>query len=796
MIKKLFIALSLFILPLAAHAATGDIAAVTVNGPNLDNAASTTYNGWTADVRFTGFTSSDSTTFSTGMGTTTLASGDSSYNNPANAKMIFTVTSNGYTSAGVLASTSRTIYGTWVVRKPYPLNTSFQESTGQSSTTVRYSLSDYIYQNETVTGVISAGIFTDNGTGGTSGVSNASTSVTVTNLSTMGYPKAIGRWSYPAYERVTGAFPVEATIFDKFAQNGKPLAAVVFSAADTHGNTAYATVTDMTISTRGTPANPITTYVGTIPVTTLTNGDVLTVNFKGYPWVGTTTAINSDLVGNGGDGFAQPDERLGPITYVNDKSQNYGGAFAVVDDTNGLDTNATTYCTTTQALAESDYNGNSAHSYKSIGRAAAALKAFNNAQYSRNEPGNAVILLNNGNHLYVGTTPADSGVMNTWLTVRPMSTVTQAQAIINGSGTFQTDNVRLMKIDGVTITVSGAAGIDGNATNATLWLNNTIVNSASSPTFDAWKEMYYVDSTVQACGDCFHSYGIGNTNPTPMVRGNTVVVGATGSAVCLADQYNVIGNVGICNNRYLDIPNIYSQQLSDNTVWAYNSLMNTSGAPITSGSATWGHAWVQNVIESQSVANPIWQDSAPTNQASTSNNVILWYNTFAGARQNGPYNAFGCVPYPQIQWDIDGNQLVTQSMKTDVTNSFDTPCGGRTGNWGPLYGVGQYGNKEWISQGFEGPFLGLFWAGPGQGVQGFRSDRSLFGNGAGNGIYAINSNSVSIGFIPAGKALLPFDFIGHVRYNDGRGAAGAYEYDPAVRTLKGAYTLKGSYTIK
>ena len=287
-----------------AQAANGDITAVRIAGD-------TAHNGWTAEIDISGLSTGG--TYNLGLGAN---------NNPLTAKIAFTVTSPGYDASGNATTITRTIYGTKQVRLPYPNQTTNDESAGGGIVTVKVSLNDFIYSGDTsITANIGAGFYTQ----GTA--SNAITGISVTNNSTLAYPKSVGRWAWPGYEKVTGDFLLESVVFNRFAQNGKPLAAVKYTCTDTHSHTVTQIVNDMTVSTRTGDANKVLVYAATMPVSTLTQGDVITCNFTAYPWVGDSGALlNSDLVANGGDGFAQPDERLGPLYEVNDKSGTYGGA--------------------------------------------------------------------------------------------------------------------------------------------------------------------------------------------------------------------------------------------------------------------------------------------------------------------------------------------------------------------------------------------------------------------------------------------------------------------------------------
>gem|GEM_PF-5813353 len=757
----LFIFGGLLVSVAPVHAATGDITAVTVRS-----------DGWSADVDISNFISTS----------TTNSLGFSTNNDPTNAKIVFTVTSNGYDATGAVTTLTRTVYGTKIIRQPYPNESSLDVATTSGKVTIRIALSDYIYGGETATVTMGSGWYTDNGPGGTGLPNNAVTALSVTNNATLPYPKSIGRWAWPGYERVTGDFLVEAVAFNRFARNGKPLAAMVFTASDASGHTVYATTTEMTKTTRTGDANIIQVYAATIPVSTLTQGDIITVNFKAYPWVGTSSSLlNSDLVANGGDGYAQPDERLGPLYELNDKSGTYGLAFAVVDDTNGLDTNATTYIATTQSAAETDYGSNNTHSYKSIGRATAAIKAYNNANYSRNEPGGGVILLNSGSHAYPGTAPAASGAMNTWLIIQPMSTVSQAQAVIDGSTTFGALNTRRIKITGVTLAKSVAGSFFGTQATDVLWVDSSVINGGAGTTiFYVWNQVYATRNSVTALAQGFKAGGTGaNRGPFSLVRGNTSASTLIGSEV-----YCMIGNRNIQPTAWKETGNNAGEQISDGSILAFNSFFNLQAGAVgfEAGTATiiaTGTAIVQNVFESESNISPLVQVSATTQQLTTSSNVLIWNNIFAGARQNLAYNGYGSAAILHTNWSLIGNQYDDWNLKNDIDNAFDTKNGGRVGNWSIVYGAGSSNNlyRDVSSSDFNPEFNGLHAIYTSQ--PGFVSDRSFRGSGTGNGDYTLYGTSTAIDLATSTSNLnqvLPYDFLGNPIY--GSPDAGAYEYQP------------------
>ncbi len=230
--RVLFTVVFLFSLPVITFAATGDISAVRINS-----------DGWSASVDISNFIST-STTNNMGLGAN---------NDPTNAKIVFNITSPGFDTSGNVTTISRTVYGTQIVRLPYPNQLSLDEATTSGKVTIRVALSDYVYSGDTnVRTTMASGWYTDNGPGGTGFSNNATTSAIVTNNSTASYPLVIGHFAVEQRRPVDGTQSVEVFAVQRFAQNGSPLAAVSVTATGaSSGKVVTATATSMTLSSRG-----------------------------------------------------------------------------------------------------------------------------------------------------------------------------------------------------------------------------------------------------------------------------------------------------------------------------------------------------------------------------------------------------------------------------------------------------------------------------------------------------------------------------------------------------------------
>ncbi len=749
------------IAPVGAYAAPGDITAVRI-APN----------GWYAEVDIEGFTTGG--TYDYGLGSTF---------DPSLAKMVFTVTSQGYNSSGTLGTITRTVYATETLRKPYPNQTQKDEAVASSTLTVKVALSDFIYDDDKnggagtsgtdVTVAVASGWYTDSGAGGT-GLTNAAVSgQTVVNGSTLDYPKVIGRWAWPGYERVSGDFLVESAVFHRFAQNGKPVAAVVYRATDGTNTAAAQTATDVTKSTRTNDTNQVLVYAATIPVANLAQSSQIEVNFTAYPWVGDEDSVLDTALTE--DGVAQPEERLGPLYALNDKEGTYGVGYALVSLT-GSDTTGAVYAS--QAAAES---GNA---FRTIGKAADALKVFHTATYGRANAGGGQILLAEGSHTFPGTTPGDLGVMTTWLTVRPASTASSANTII-ATGTNAVFKADRLKIENVTFSVlSGSSVLRGRSATDVLWLQGNTVKFAATGPVHTWKTIYATQNQITAWNGGLKNFSL-NKSPYALVRGNTA------ASPVVATLYAVLGNKNIAANPFAEDDQPAGHRQSENAIYAYNTLYNyNSYNPLAARSDTLhGIAIVQNVLEGMSTSQPLLQVSADSNVATTTNHVILWHNTLSGQRLNVAYNETGTISRDRLNWSQRFNSLADWNNKDDT---FGTQNGNRVGSWPVGYNVGTVANLSQTAN-FPGEFGGLF--SDYSGSPAYTNDASRLGTGLGNGDYTLTASSEAIDRTPStlsALAVLPFDLLGNQR--DDRPDSGAYEYGASAAVAAPTLTFTSSST--
>jgi hypothetical protein len=810
---RLLIAL---LLAVASFGATGDILAVRVVGSttgvaDAESACNTASacTGWVAEI--------DVDNLSTGG---TYALGIGALNSPAAAKITCTVTSSGYDATGTLGTTNRTVYGTHQLRNvynvaytpPYPND----ETLVSTTLTLRVALSDFVYQGDTLTCDVGAGIYTQGGT-----PTNTATGVSVTNNSTLTYDKAraVAAWSWPGYSRITGStLTVRAVGFSRHAKDAKPLAAMKFTATDPDGLNVSTTVTDMTIDSGMADAVKVQEYVGTLDVSACSQGKIVTVNFAAYPWVGDATAVmdTSDGVNT------QPSPNYAPQHYVCDRLGTYGSPIAVVDASTGSDTNNCAAANGTDPATISPC--------LTIKGAVIDIRALNVATNAAvHSDVNGTVYLKAGTHAYTGLTTsvtASSGTVADaeWVTITPYPGVDRSNVIlgsITSSGNRAGASTVKQKISGVTLALTGTNEFFSSGVQ--FWLhNNSLLNTstaAATLTGTAGGVAYWTHNTVATNATCnagvtesclhggFSSFS--NSSHAALIRGNNL-----DNLANLVRFFCVLGNshtsaAGATGLSFLSSDD--SSTVDQSYIFAYNKLMNvqtgTSFLVTTAALATQiGGVLAGNLLELNSSNAATVGVSAGGNTVSSIVNQMSFNNTVIGQRYLYAYNDTGSTPMYRSTWTIRNSVFSRFAVKSDVFSPYNA---GRVGNWSAQYGVGFSGNVDAAeatggqavggSLTFAGEWTGLYSnmmpiaatldeqsttqptsVSPGHAVTWLAfTNRTAFdgvSTGAGNGDYHLTGSSPALNLVPSGSAVLPYDLDGVARRNDGTGAAGAYEY--------------------
>lgn len=723
----------------------------------------------------------------------TYAFGLGSNNDPTTGtpKVTFNVVSLGYDDTGSSTTIARTVYGVNSQRKAYPNNASLEEAVVSTTLTVKILLSDYIFQKDNtgagnsgtaVTCNILSGFYTK-----TAVPNNAASNITVTNNSTVAYPKVVANWSWPGYQLYQGSTGTNRCVaFHGYGRYGRPVRVVKFTTTDgTVTDTQY--IKTMSIDKTMGDAVYVPEYICTFDNTQFTQSAALTCNFVAYPWIGDSGSVLDTSTGT-----ADPTPAFGPKTGICDKNSTYGVTVAYVDSTSG--NNGTGVATDIANTATA-----SASPYLNIGAAAVGITNYNTANRSRSNCGAGIIYLKAGSHAFTGSAITGIGAApDVWVTIMPAPGVSRASAIIASNSTASDISDRV-KVQGVTITTTTVNTFSGCLA---LWFdqcefNTTNVGLANSSGGTVWATR----NLVTALGQGFRPNSTVN-NPWGLVRGNTMP-GFSGTILC----YTTLGNLrnGTPTGSTVlttDYSGMLAPQPSNNII-AYNKIMNGQNSTVmfscnTYFPNTFGTAFVQNILEhsQRHAAGNALADFSSSDNVSTNtpcDNFILWGNTMVGERCFVGYNdsATPSVVKYRRYWSRKNNAWGRSANKGDV---FGTADGVRVGGWPCTFGPNCSGehhsqNTQSLPGNFYMEFPGLKTYQPNTSTygtvaqMGFKGAACIvenplltFTSGAGNGDYTpsvsspLNSQTLEL--------LIPWDIDGNPRST--YDSAGAYALPKAT----------------
>ncbi|MFW9871902.1 MAG: hypothetical protein ACFFG0_02290 [Candidatus Thorarchaeota archaeon] len=707
--------------------ATGDIIGASIGT-----------DGYTISITYEGMSSS---------GTHDLGLG--SDNNPSTANIVLSLTSEGYDNTGTLGTTSRTIYGVpctypnlGAMRKADPNDASPDETVSGSDLIVRYALSEFIHNDDTaITVDVAAATYNDG-----SNDNNVATDYSVTNNSTLDYPRVIGNWAVSQNQLIIGTtVHLEFVAFHKYVTSGNPIACIKFTIEDASTNSVNTTVTSMSISS-DSPLGKICTYEADINVSTLNDNEILTATAIAYPWVGDADSIldTSDAVNS------MPTPLYTDLTMRLDKGGDHG--YTVVDPTNGNDGTGTVYSSQSAAEAGSAFLTHAA--------ALTALQTYNNTYAGHNDAGGGTLLLTEDTH---SINTGNGGTMDTWVILKPISTATKANVLVQAS-TTNASMPSKMKLDGVTI--QGTGWWYATASKYGWFYDCNVTATGTLILYD------FAYGVAQNCTGAFpYQFKQFSTSKSnwAILRGNNV------SSFHESKGWTILGNnnVGVSQRGNTGIP------LNDNGVYAYNTtddaVTSTMISLASSEDYTHGFAIVQNLlVRYGSQTEPMMLLSGDGTTTST-NNFFICNNTIAGARVNFGYNDTATGgPYPQTNWTIKNNIFSNWNNKDDTFQNNSSA----TGSWPVGYKVGGSGNHfrttaadEWL-----GEFKGLYMkAGTGTTPlePGYVDDQSADGGDTSGGDYHLSSSSPSLGLCH--EQILPFDLDGRARVSIDNPGAWTYK---------------------
>jgi len=629
----------------------------------------------------------------------------------------------------------------------------------------------------------------------------------ITNDSAFAYRKPGFSWVNFQHDLATGTdVYVEGAAQHYHAMNGQQVPRIEYTAKDSQGTpnvTATQTASLPELSTLITSAYKPEVYPARIPQAALTQGDLCFTNARVYPWIGDSTAIlDLEVDGVNTTGVLTTTQTQTPLRFVCDKTGGYGGAYAYVKAGASGGTVSATAATARAAP------------YPTIEGAAAAIQTFNNANKGHNDAGGAIIrLMDDGAGGTVGHVMAANwnnvAYGNAYLTIEqdPLNT---ARAFINlptatviravsGAVKFRVD---IQSVGGNNTSI---AGPPTNANSRFAYDGVTVNYTATGTTPFNYRQSigHWRNSTVSGilgAGQCpFAGYGAtADRNQTAAVHGCTI----TDSAVNLVIRAQSVlgGNYKSCS---------MSDFLSGSI--AYDRMDGAVIQSVNFGSVTFNHIfggplypdYAKGIFIGQVVSEFYgsgsrhfgvgWDDNT-----SSIANALIDSVTFVGERLNYGYQdnagakgkAKDCHLTASICNEIN---IKTETYNIPTTSGFP----GNTQNWKMLHHVGEFGNvvqngsRNSDVMGSDG--VNPSWLGDGAPVDGNNSWRvGTGGNSTSTGIPFVDDKSGLAGTgggdyrltgttnpaydrVPAGKGRFRYDILGNLRFQDGSGAAGAYE---------------------
>jgi len=713
--------------------ATGDILSCSVNA-----------NGWTIDITIEG--QGISGTYDPGLGVN---------NDPTNSKIKIYCTEPGFTDIGGITTVSKTVYCTGSLRKPYPDESTKQEIVSGSDIILTVKLSDFIGSGATlITADVLSGFYTDT-------VSNNQVlGLSVTNNSTATYGKVIANWSYPGNSQIVDSLQLKAVAFHRSATEGDSVKAVKFILTDESLNTVTKIITTTTPTIESVTGICIEEYIAnfdSVELSTLTAEEDISCDFIAYPIVGNSSSIldTSDLAHTSADWRYKTQ-----INYY-DPLEAYDKIYAVVDPISGNDLTG---------VASSTFSTADSNRFATIFTSIREIRDVNNGN-GRNNASNGVVYLVDGEHEWAGGnvfTPTDN-LEKVWLNIIPYpgeSKSTVSAVPSSDSGDRYTVS-KYVKVSDISFSRSiSAYWFRNNITDGEIWVEDCDIDTSGANYF-AWQLGYDVRSITNCSWVLTEALVIG----ADLLRGSSFT-----GAGDIEYATNFLGNSFSCgvseeSNQITDSTN--SGDSVDGAIIAFNKFLNQNNTIISIGqyALTHGMAIIQNILEraiegTGTYPAMIFYASNPVGIP----NILKWYNTVAGQRENMSYNSTGTVSVDFVNWSERGNIDLYRAYKSDL---FAPASGNRIGNWPCGFQVSGYGNLVQDSA-FPVEFAGINSILKAGVIWGYVNDASITGTGLGDGDYHLESNSEALGLMVGNSMMLSYDLDGNNRLSGG--AAGAYEY--------------------
>lgn len=552
----------------------------------------------------------------------------------------FNVTRQGYDATGAaISNVVDLLTVTARVRQPFPNQAS------NSTNTV--SLSDYIYSTDTVAG-------------------------TVTNNSTFTSPKPVCNWVTPYRQTVGNTLNVEIQAFHRNARNGKQVACVVFTATDAHSHTATQTVTAMTVSGRARDQTSVLVYAGAIDITGLTDGDLITLNAKVYPWIGAAASVMDS-----GDGTFTALKDFSPRYYLKNVSKATTPPRIYVSTT-GVDATAVVSTNDTTARANPALTIQGAMNILKVSGACDGTEIRLQAgTFALNGPSSGAVTQNTS----CLTITRDPGVAVASCIVTFASTDS-----LNFTGFSAPITGPALRFFDVKVVRASNAFISGGPQRYEIIWDNILLDMGG-----------FTANYLNTADDYFYGAAISNAGGggawSPRAAGqHRIFRGVSVDAPGTMEGVTVTGNA-ITNGGTFAVSN--GAASDDGTIITCNFLDGTSPATTAwigmgTGTMTYGAAIVQNVFTYLSSSSAYQMGISNDSNTNNTYNVICHNNTFAGAYIYGRWNVFydeGVTERTNKLQSFKGNIIPQLNTKGDIFVSDGT----RLGNWGFLYGAGCQG---------------------------------------------------------------------------------------------------------
>jgi hypothetical protein len=669
------------------------------------------------------------------------------------------IVSKGYTG-NVLGTRNRTAYFSRILRKVFPSQLVLDETAGGGNLTVVIALAEPIFASDTSATVTIPAQWARNAGGGGEYTASA-TALSVTNNSTLAYPKCIGHFALPDRVCVNGLVDIEAFVVQAFGQQNCPIAYIEFTATGgTSGTVKTGNASSMTLSNRGDllPVYKPTAQLDLSISAGFTRGEVININFKAYPWIGDATAILDSNADAGTEVF-----QLKNLQWCCMETM-----ICVVDPVGGND--GTAVASRTQATAD-------ANPAQTTNGAVTAIQTANNGLGVNRADGGQVQWKAG---TYVWNKTGSQTVTNGRITFTRHSSATRAQVILDGNGGTKTQYNHQCFYDITFARTASAYTIFTAGTGNTLCMDAVSCTDSfdsgwySGETSTPRSTVDFIDCVSTTCrlvarGNDTHGRLIRNYTITPSV--DTTIT--CGSHMCLLGVKATGGSVGtwtsLASSGFNNIISAYCsvKSITDGLVWS-NQITD----------ALTNFAIISCLVERIGASNtPIAEISAAANA-----NMVIVGNTFAGQRvniENSIVNGATNFTVKNFYWRHN-----YYSARGDHRSDIFASDANLVGAWWVYNSVGIRDNHmAGYAYAGDADFYGLysnFVAGsnvisPPTVVPGFVNDKSRDVSGVGGGDYTPDTGSILKNRIRAGDAFCAYDINGVAVRNDGTGDIGAIQ---------------------